>query len=439
MSKRYAKVNFVLISIIVLIGIILSVCSFKLPFFPNDYAGFAGAITMNYDMGEGQTATYKVSPISEEITTLTNKSMEETAQFVRQLLSENDNGYNAVAVQNGDELRVTISKNDLSSSILSALGSRTEIIVRGEETSEATDYDIPASRIKKAYASYQQISDSSASFGVVIEFDSLGTEMYKKLTEHVANSGETVYFYDTNGEKLGSMDSISRAVSSGVTFLPKSDIYTSESAQVYAIQVYMGSLDNELKIDENSVVSSTLGKDTTMYVCIALAIFVLVSFVIMIIRYRDFGLLASFTGLINIIIYLFLLQSVPLVTLSLATVIGSVVGFILTMFAHVMVFEKIRKQYATGKKIPLSVKMGFKDATLNVVDLSVVALIMSLVLYIAGFELFKGFAIALFIGSLLTMFSALVITRVFVKWYLALNSTKAKHLALTKEADSDEE
>ena len=82
MSKKFARFNFVIVSIIVLIGIALSVCSFKLPFFPNDYAGFAGAITMNYDMGEGQSATYKVLPTSEEISTLTSDDMQKTVDFV---------------------------------------------------------------------------------------------------------------------------------------------------------------------------------------------------------------------------------------------------------------------------------------------------------------------------------------------------------------------
>ena len=83
--------------------------------------------------------------------------------------------------------------------------------------------------------------------------------------------------------------------------------------------------------------------------------------------------------------------------------------------------------------------MGYKSALMNVVDVSVVSLIVSVALYFAGFEMLKGFAITLFIGSLLAMFSALVVTKSFVKWYLILNSTNAKRLALTKETAQDEE
>lgn len=439
MSKKFARFNFVMVSIIVLIGIALSVCSFKLPFFPNDYAGFAGAITMNYDMGEGQSATYEVVPTSEEISTLTDKDMQDTVDFVRQVLAENDNGYNAVSIQNSRELKVDIAKSDISANLLEALSERVEIVIRGEETDAKTDLDIPAARIKKAFPSYQQISDSEYSLGVAIEFDDLGSRMYQKLTEAVGEEGQTVYFYSVDGEKIGSLGNITRGTSMGTTFIPKSDIYTEDSARLYAISIYMGTFANELKIDMNSVVSASLGKDVTLFVCIALATIVVITFAIMLLRYRDFGLLACLSALINIVIYMFLLQSLPLVSMSIATIIGCVAGFMLTMFANILVFEKIRKQYSTGKKIPLSVKMGYKSALMNVVDVSVVSLIISVALYFAGFEMLKGFAITLFIGSLLAMFSALVVTKSFVKWYLILNSTNAKRLALTKETAQDEE
>ncbi|MBQ3494389.1 MAG: hypothetical protein IJA69_03140 [Clostridia bacterium] len=439
MSKRFARVNFIIVSILVLIGIVLSVCSFKLPYFPNDYAGFAGAITTNYDMGEGRTATYAVSPVSEEISTLTQQKMQETVDFVRQVLSENNNGYNSVSIQNTNEIKIDIANSDLADTILQAFGSRTEIIIRGEDTDKATALDIPASRIKKVYPSYQQISESEYSLGVVLEFDSLGRDMYYKLTESVGKSGNTLYFYSTDGEQLATVDEITRGVATGVTFMPNKDLKTEQSALAYAIEVYMGTQNVSFEIDENSVTSAGLGNNVITFVCIALGVVVLASFAIMIIRYRDFGLLACLSSLINLIIYLFLLQSLPIVSLSIATIVGCSMGYILTCITNALVFENIKRQFATGKKIPLSVKMGYKNSTIKVVDVSVLVLIASVAIYFAGFEMLKGLAIGLFIGGLLSMFSTLVVTKTFAKWYLLLNSTKPKRLALKKEADLDEE
>ena len=63
MAKHFSRFNFILVSILLALGIFLSVCSFKMPFYTNDYAGFAGAINLSYDVGEGQTAVYKIKTI----------------------------------------------------------------------------------------------------------------------------------------------------------------------------------------------------------------------------------------------------------------------------------------------------------------------------------------------------------------------------------------
>lgn len=441
MAKKFSIANYVLVSILVAIGLFLSFATFKLPFYVNDYAGFAGAISLSYDVGSGQTAVFDVAPISSDAT-ITQEDLNSTVDFVRDVLYSFGGQYNQVGIQNDTEIRVQTVQSDTSSDLMEAIGTRTEIIIRGEATEEETKYDIHSDVIKRCLGTYQATSASSTStsysYGVYIEFNSLGKDQYKTLTDYVASNGNTVYFYTVDGEQLGSFSGITKQVTTGATFLPLSSVTTQSSANMNAVNILMGSLDVELTLKDNGVTTAYLGYNSVLYVGISLLVaFVLLS-IIMLIRYRDLGLISILTGLVNIVLYLFLLQALPIVTLSLSGIIGAVMGYCLTVLCHIVLFEKMKKEYSMGRKISLSFKLAYKDSLFIILDIMAIALIGSLALYFVGFDLLKSFAIGIFIGGLLSIFSVYCVTRLFTKWYLPLNSTKQTHLAFKREASNED-
>ena len=441
MAKKFSIANYVLVSILVAIGLFLSFATFKLPFYVNDYAGFAGAISLSYDVGSGQTAVFDVAPISSDAT-ITQEDLDSTVDFVRGVLYSFGGQYNQVGIQNNTEIRVQTVESDTSSDLMEAIGTRTEIIIRGEATEEETKYDIHSDVIKRCLGTYQATSASSTStsysYGVYIEFNSLGKDQYKTLTDYVASNGNTVYFYTVDGEQLGSFSGITKQVTTGATFLPLSSVTTQSSANMNAVNILMGSLDVELTLKDNGVTTAYLGYNSVLYVGISLLVaFVLLS-IIMVIRYRDLGLISILTGLVNIVLYLFLLQALPIVTLSLSGIIGAVMGYCLTVLCHIVLFEKMKKEYSMGRKISLSFKLAYKDSLFTILDIMAIALIGSLALYFVGFDLLKSFAIGIFIGGLLSIFSVYCVTRLFTKWYLPLNSTKETHLAFKREASNED-
>ncbi len=441
MAKKFSIANYVLVSILVAIGLFLSFATFKLPFYVNDYAGFAGAISLSYDVGSGQTAVFDVAPISSDAT-ITQEDLDSTVDFVRGVLYSFGGQYNQVGIQNNTEIRVQTVESDTSSDLMEAIGTRTEIIIRGEATEEETKYDIHSDVIKRCLGTYQATSASSTStsysYGVYIEFNSLGKDQYKTLTDYVASNGNTVYFYTVDGEQLGSFSGITKQVTTGATFLPLSSVTTQSSANMNAVNILMGSLDVELTLKDNGVTTAYLGYNSVLYVGISLLVaFVLLS-IIMVIRYRDLGLISILTGLVNIVLYLFLLQALPIVTLSLSGIIGAVMGYCLTVLCHIVLFEKMKKEYSMGRKISLSFKLAYKGSLFTILDIMAIALIGSLALYFVGFDLLKSFAIGIFIGGLLSIFSVYCVTRLFTKWYLPLNSTKETHLAFKGEASNED-
>lgn len=444
MAKRFSRINFIIVSILVAIGVFLSVCSFRMPFGSTDnYAGFINAISLGYDIGEGRTAVYECTPVNTEVTSLTDEEMENTVKFVNNALKMFGYSNNQVGRENDNMIRLEVVNDNTSATILQAIDERLELVIRGEDTKEKTEYDISSERIKKCSLSYQQSSTNSNQYeyGVLIEFDNLGAKQYKELTKYVSNNGQTVYFYNADGEKVGSLGSVSKEMTSGATFLANSSATTESELNAYALNVYMGSLNVKLTLKESSTSSPYLGKN----IGLAISLFMLFAFVLvnlfMCVRYRDLGLISLFTSVINAVLYLFLMQALPnsFFVLTLSGVLGIIIGFMMTILCHVIIFEKIRKEYSLGRKIPLAIKLGFKDSLFNIVDISSLGAIASVVLYLIGTTGLKSFAVTLLIGSVLAIVSSLLITRLFTKWYLPLNSTNASHLALKKEAKSDEE
>ena len=158
----------------------------------------------------------------------------------------------------------------------------------------------------------------------------------------------------------------------------------------------------------------------------------------MIYVYRDFGIIASFSLVFYLILMVFFLQAIPFVQLTLPGIAGIILSLGMAVDANVIIFERIKDEYRQGKRIQNCVQAGFKKALLAIVDSNVTTLIASVVLYILGTGAVKGFAVTLFLGIALSMLTSLLLTRLFVKWYLNINSTNPKRLNLKRGKDVNE-
>ena len=133
------------------------------------------------------------------------------------------------------------------------------------------------------------------------------------------------------------------------------------------------------------------------------------------------------------ILMLFFLQAIPFVQLTLPGIAGIILSIGMAVDGTVIIFEKFREEYRSGKKIPLASKIGFKRAFWPIFDSNITTIITAIVLYILGTSSIQGFAITLLIGIVLSMVMNLLILRAFVSWYLPINSVKAKRLNLPKQ------
>lgn len=201
--------------------------------------------------------------------------------------------------------------------------------------------------------------------------------------------------------------------------------FTVEEAQNLANQIKSGALPFGLKIISQDTIGAELGQNALPTSLIAAGIGILLVMLFMILIYRLPGLIADlaltiYIGLVALILGLFR------VNLSLSGIAGIVLSIGMAVDANVIIFERMKEELTLGKTIKASVESGFKKAFSAILDSNVTTIITCVVLYLSGIGTIKGFAITLGIGVVVSMFTAIVVTKFLLKQ--VVNLTKKRGL-----------
>ena len=208
-----------------------------------------------------------------------------------------------------------------------------------------------------------------------------------------------------------------------------------EEADNLATQIRIGSLSLQLTELESSVVGAQLGSQAISSSLKAGAIGLAIVMVFMIIMYAVPGIAASlalaiYTTLVIATLYLFE------ITLTLPGIAGIILGIGMAVDANVIVFARIREEIATGKSVQTSMKIGFQKAMSAILDGNITTLIAAVVLMALGSGTVKGFAYTLMIGIILSLFTAMVVTRYILYSLYALGLKSEKLYGRAKERKS---
>jgi SecD/SecF fusion protein len=208
-----------------------------------------------------------------------------------------------------------------------------------------------------------------------------------------------------------------------------------EEADNLATQIRIGSLSLQLSELESSVVGAQLGSQAISTSLKAGAIGLAIVMVFMIIMYAVPGIAASlalaiYTTLVIATLYLFE------ITLTLPGIAGIILGIGMAVDANVIVFARVREEIATGKSVQTSMKIGFQKAMSAILDGNITTLIASVVLMALGSGTVKGFAYTLMIGIILSLFTAMVVTRYILYSLYTLGLKSEKLYGRAKERKS---
>lgn len=421
MTKKYNRIKFCVIALIAVIGLVLTFFSFNVPTTTTTFRGFFNALPLDYDVNGGTMAIYEAQKDDE----ISQADFEEDLNNAISNLSKtlSSKGYEVVRLD-GNLIRVDASAFNSTSSIFNLIGSKDGVNITKDSTGETVG--VAGADIESCIASYQSMAGT---WGVTINFTEEGGDKFFDLTEEVAGSesDKTLYFF-VDGQLLSKV-SVSEAISGGTTFI---SMETQSAAESYALQISTVSNNIYFKEISNGKTTAPIGNNFVLMLIIALAVILVATFVFMILRYGILGVLADLAYVFYAIIYIFLLQAIPLTNLSIAGIIGTLISYIVLIDATVMVFERIKKEYYSGKKIPNSVMSGFKKTIRPTLETHIILLVLCFATYFVGVKAFSDLAVSLFIGLFVSYFTVFVALRGFAKLFLTIDSIHPKTYRLKK-------
>jgi len=196
-----------------------------------------------------------------------------------------------------------------------------------------------------------------------------------------------------------------------------------EEAHNLAILLKSGSLPVKLNIVETRSVGPTLGEDSKQKSQVAFMISIAAILVFMLLFYRMAGLVANITLILYVLLLLFCMKMLN-ATLTLPGIAGIILSMGMAVDANVLIFERFKEEYRAGKTLRAAMDAGFSRAFNTIFDSNVTTLFAAVVLYFLGTGTIKGFAITLGLGIVLSMFTAITVTRYLLKALMNTNIFK---------------
>ncbi|HEY8989717.1 MAG TPA: protein translocase subunit SecD [Candidatus Limnocylindrales bacterium] len=268
-------------------------------------------------------------------------------------------------------------------------------------------------------------SDSTGKRVVVFHLKDAGAKLFASYTgAHVGD-----YFAIVLDGRVISAPRIDEAIPGGNVQISQPGIggYPLKEATDLVTVLQFGSLPFPIKELSNVTISATLGEQFFSQSLVAGAIGIFLVILFMLIYYRLPGVVASFALIYYTLVVLALFRLIP-VTLTLAGVAGFVLSIGMAVDANILIFERMKEEMRVGKSLPAAVEAGFGRAWNSILDSNVSSLITATILYLFGSSTIRGFAFVLIIGVLVSMFSAIVVTRSILRWIVTQGWSRKANL-----------
>ena len=378
--------------------------------------GAAKNIPLGLDLAGGVSITYQAkgeTPSAEEMNDTIYK------------LQKRVEGYSTEAQvypQGDDRINIEIPGVTDANAILEELGKPGSLSFQdmsGNELLSGTD-------IKTAEAKAYKDNLNNTDYEVALTLTDEGAEKFAEAT--AANIGSRIAIvYD--GETI-SAPTVQTAITNGNAAITNMESY--ESAEQLASTIRIGSLKVELEEIQSKVVGAQLGADAIRTSLLAGIIGFALVVIFMIIMYRLPGVAAGIALTSYVGITLGLLNAFE-ITLTLPGIAGIILGIGMAVDANVIIFARIREEIGAGKSVKGAIKTGFQKALSAILDGNITTLIAAIILSLKGSGSVKGFAHTLALSIVVSMFTALVITRLVMNAFYALGLQDAKLYGIQKE------
>ena len=326
--------------------------------------------------------------------------------------------------EGSDRISIEIPGVDDANEILEALGRPGSLEfydVNGELVLEGTD-------VVDAQAASSQTEMGSTDYQVRLTLTDEGAEKFSRATGEAAPNHDPIFIVYDNA--IISYPAVQQQITDGNCVI--TNMESIEAAQNLASTIRIGGLTLTLEELRSNVVGAQLGSDAIRTALIAGAAGFAIIAVFMIAVYFLPGLAAVLALAMYVELVVILLGSFN-ITLTLPGIAGIILGIGMAVDANVIIFARIREELATGKTVSSSVKIGFNKALSAIIDGNITTLIAAVVLGLRGTGAVKGFAQTLALGIILSMFTAVFITRIILNALMGLGLDSVKLFGVAKE------
>lgn len=393
-------------------GVTIGITRFK-PWYENVKLGMdiKGGVTVIYEAKEKEGSDFDAG-IKRIITIFENRL--------------SSKGYSDVSItqQGTNRIRVEIADVASVSDVSSLLGTPGKLEFRDDEGNVICTGD----QLKSATYLGQDGSD----YVVSITFDSDGTKRFAEATKKALEKKSYIAIYMDGSEY--SRPTVNAAITDGKAVITCA---TAEAANNMAIVLQSGAMPLDITEISASVVSATLGSEALNSALIGGLIGVILVFVFMLVVYRFMGLAADIALFVYMLIFYWFITSFPWMQLTLPSIAGIVLSIGMAVDANVVIFERIKEEFHSGKDLDSCVSIGYTKARSAILDANLTTIIAGLVMLMVGPAPIKNFATTLLAGVVISMLTAIFVTRYFLNVLIKLGINKPGLLSL-KEGKADE-
>ncbi len=251
---------------------------------------------------------------------------------------------------------------------------------------------------------------------VRVDFNSDGAKLFSDITSN--NVGRNLAIF-LDG-RIVSSPVIQEAITNGTAIVSGS--FTAESARELVRNLNLGALPVPIKLSSTQSIGATLGDEALRAGIVASSVGFLMLCAFMILWYRLPGVISVVALIIYVLLMLALFKLIPVV-LTAAGIAGFILSVGLAVDANVLIAERLKEELASGKKADAAIREGFARAWLAIRDSNIAHIIAAVILFWFGTSLIKGFALVFGLGVIISMLSAITISRTFLL-ALGLNAEK---------------
>lgn len=261
--------------------------------------------------------------------------------------------------------------------------------------------------------------DQSGNPEISLNFNSDGAKKFAEITKN--NIGKPVAIY--LDETPISVPTVQSEIRNGEAVITGQ--FTITEAKKLAIQLNAGALPVPISIAQQRNIGASLGTDSIQKSILAGLIGIILIALFMLIQYRLLGFVSIVALAIYTIVALAVFKLIP-VTLTLAGIAGFILSIGMAVDANILIFERTKEELRSGKAINAAIEAGFTRAWASIRDSNISSLITAFILFEFGSGIVKGFAVTLSLGVIISMFTAILVTRSFLRliWSLPFNFNK---------------